>query len=120
MTAKSNGTRTVDTRNARPRICSRYSRLATSNRLRIGFASHGLNENLFERRLDQFEAVDGGYRRSLVEQLLCVAMRLKANFSVAGEVLGFSNLRTLQETRVAVEFNNHAVALIAGLDLAHL
>jgi hypothetical protein len=42
--------------------------------LRIGLASHGLNEDLFERRLDQFEAIDGRCGRGLVQQLLRVAV----------------------------------------------
>ena len=49
----------VESRKARPRICSRYSRLAIRRMLRIGLASHGLDKDLFERRLDQFKAVDG-------------------------------------------------------------
>src|ERR1700738_5556339 len=101
MMAKSNGTRMVDTRNARPRICSRYSRLATSSRLRIGLASHGLNEDLFERRLDQFETVDGGDCRCFMKQLLRVAVGMKANLGVTGEVLGFGDLGAIQEAGVA-------------------
>ena len=61
---------TVVMRKARPRICSRYSRLAIRSMLRIGLASDGLNEDLFERRLDQFESIDRGGGRSFVQQLL--------------------------------------------------
>src|SRR6266567_5494249 len=113
MTAKSKGTRMVDTLNARPRICSRYSRLATSSRLRIGLASHGLNEDLFERGLDQFETVDGGDGGRFVQQLLRVAVRMKANLGVAGEVLGLGNLSAVEEAGVAIELDDYPVALVA-------
>ena len=82
----------VENLKARPRICSRYSRLAISRMLRIGLASHGLDEDLFERRLNQLEAVDGGHGRGFVQQLLRVAVRLELDLGVAGEVLGLGDL----------------------------
>jgi len=45
---------------ARPRICSRYSRFAMRSMLRMSIASHSADEDFFERRLDEFEAVNGG------------------------------------------------------------
>src|ERR1035437_10609796 len=83
MTANNAGTRMVVNRKARPRICSRYSRLAIRVMLRIGLASHGLNEDLFERRLDQFEAVDGGHGSGLVQQPLRIAVGMKSYLGVA-------------------------------------
>src|ERR1700736_748144 len=109
ISANSPGTRIVETRKARPRTCSRYSRLANNKRLRIGLPSHCLDEDLFERRFHQFKSVDGGNRGSLVQQLLRVAMRLHANLGVARKVLGLGNLRALQEARIAAELHNHPV-----------
>src|SRR5258708_25445195 len=100
--AKSAGTRIVEILNARPRICSRYSRLATSNRLRIGLASHGLNEYLFERRFNEFESVDVAHRGGFMEQLLRIAVGMKANLRVRREALCFGNLRAVESTVVAV------------------
>src|ERR1017187_1665660 len=91
MTPNSSGTAIVERRNARPRICSRYSRRAMRAMLCIGFASHGLDEDLFKRGLDQLVAVDGGHGGGLVQQLLRIAVGLELDFRVAGEVLGFSD-----------------------------
>src|SRR5215472_11468889 len=97
MMANRRGTRMVETRKARPRICSRYSRRATRIRLCIGFASHRLDEDLFERRLDQFETIDCGDSGRFVKQLLGVALRLQADLGVAGEVFCFGVFRALEE-----------------------
>src|SRR5580698_8193167 len=115
----SSGTSTVENRKARPRICSRYSRFATSSILRIGLASHGLDEDLFKRGLNQLKAIDGSHARGLVEQLLRIAVRLERDLGVAGVVVGFSNLVALEEVRVAFEFHDHMIALVAAFDLAH-
>ena len=114
------GTRMVDTLNARPRICSRYSRFAIRSMLRIGLASHGLDEYLFKRRLDQLEPVDGRHCRGLVQQLLRIAVRLQLDFRVAGVILRLRNLIALQKRGASFKLDNHVVALIAALDLAHL
>ena len=78
ITTNSSGTRMVESRKARPRTCSRYSRLAMRRILRIGLASHGLDEDLFERGLDQFETVDGRHGGGFVQQLLRVAVGVAA------------------------------------------
>src|SRR5271165_376779 len=118
------GTIMVDRRKARPRIFSRYSRRAMSsmlrdNRLGIGLASHGLNENLFERGLDQFKAIDSGGRRGLMQQLLRVAVRFELDFSVAGVVVGLGNLVATQKIGAAFKLHDDVVALVAAFDLAH-
>src|SRR5580658_2726426 len=77
------GTSMVDILKARPRICSKYSRFAISSILRIGFASHGLDKNLFKRWFNQFEPVNGCHRRRLVQQFLRVAVRFQLNLRVA-------------------------------------
>lgn len=82
-TANNAGTRMVVMRKARPRICSRYSRFATSRRLRIGFASHGLDEDFFERRFNKLEAIDCGHGCFLMQELLGIAVRVETNFGVA-------------------------------------
>ena len=99
---------------ARPRICSRYSRLATRRILRIGLASHGLDEDLFERRLDQLEAVDCRRGGGLMQQLLRVAVRLELDLGVAGEVSGLRNLVAGQKSRASLELDNNVVALVAA------
>src|ERR1700728_4485499 len=99
MSAKAPGTSTVVRRKARPRICSRYSRLATRRILRIGFASHGLDENLFERGLDQFKAINRRGGGGLMQQLLCVCAFLEANLCVAGIIVGFGDFRAVQKRR---------------------
>src|ERR1700756_5875851 len=96
-TAKSSGTRMVETRKARPRICSRYSRLATRKMLRIGLVSYGLNEDFFKRGLNQFKAINGGDGGGLVEQFLRVSMGMEANFGVAGKVFGCIDLGAGEE-----------------------
>jgi hypothetical protein len=65
------------------------------SRLGIGLASHGLNEDLFERRLDQLKAIDGCRRRGLMQQLLRVAARFEFDFGVAGVVVGLGDLVAL-------------------------
>src|SRR5215472_13348905 len=112
-TANRSGTRIVETRKARPRICSRYSRWATRTMLRIGLASYGLNEDLFQRRLDQFKAVNGGHRYRRVQQLLGIAVRVKANLGVAGVIFGRLDLGAVEKGGIAFKFNDHAVALVA-------
>src|SRR5258708_40002122 len=112
-TANRSGTSIVETRKARPRICSRYSRRATSRMLRIGLASHGLNEDFFERRFDEFEAVDGGDGCGLVEELLRVAVGVKTDLGVATVVVGLGDFRALQERGVSFELDDDAVALVA-------
>src|SRR5664279_2071054 len=109
----------VETRKARPRICSRYSRFATRKMLRIGLVSYGLDEDFFERGLNQFEAIDGGDGGGLVEEFLRVAVRVEANFGMAREVLGRLDFGAVEERGVAVELDDDAVALIPGFDLAH-
>src|ERR1700733_3979015 len=120
MSAKAAGTSTVVRGRSRPRICSRSSRLATSRTLRIGFASHGLDKNLFERGLDQLVTKDGGYGGGFMQQLLRVAMLFEANFDVAGEAVGLGNLFAREKCGAAFEFNDNAVALVAAFDFAHL
>ena len=99
MTRETAGRPMVDIRKARPRICSRYSRLAIRSMLRIGLASHGLDKDLFKRRLDQLEAVDGGHGGGLMQQLLRVAVWLEPDLGVAGEVLRLGDFFAVQEMR---------------------
>src|SRR5579863_6589807 len=105
---------------ARPRTCSRYSRFAIKSMLRIGLAPHGLDEYLLERRLDQFESIDGGHGCRLAQQLLRVAVFLELDLGMAAEVLRLGNFAAVQECRAPLKFDNHAVAFVARLDLAHL
>src|ERR1035437_8032520 len=116
----SSGTSTVETRKARPRICSRYSRFAIKKILRMILASHGLDKNLFQRRLNQLEAVDGRHGCGLMQELLRVAVRLELDLGVTGEVLCLRNLITVQESGVSLELDDHAVALVPLLDLAQI
>jgi len=60
-------------------------------------ASYRENEDFLERRLNQFEAVDGGHGSSQVQELLRVAVGLEADFSVAGEVLCFGDFVALRK-----------------------
>src|SRR6185437_6215811 len=119
----STGTSTVDKRKARPRIFSRYSRLAINRTLRgslsIGFASHGADEYLFERGLNQFEPVDGGAGRGFAQQLLRVSVRLEEDLRVAGEVFCLRHFVARQKTGVAFELDIDAIAFVAAFDLAH-
>ncbi len=87
----------VDILKARPRICSRYSRLAIRKTLRIGFSSHGLDEDLFKRGLDQFEAIYGGCRGGLVQQLLGVSVLLEPYLGVTGEIFRLGNFIAVQK-----------------------
>src|SRR5208337_2337991 len=112
MTRNKAGTAMVDMRKARPRICSRNSRRAIRKILRIGFASHGQDEDLFERRLDQFKAINRSDDGGFVEQFLRVAVGLELDFGVAGKVFGLGDLVTIQERGVALELDDHPVALI--------
>src|SRR5579863_5940844 len=107
-------------RKARPRTCSRYSRAAISSILCIGLASHGLDEDFFERRLDELKAIDGGYGGGFVEELLRVAAGFEANLGVAGEVFGVLDLGALEKAGVALELGDDTVALVARLDFADL
>src|ERR1035437_471212 len=116
----SSGTSTVETRKARPRICSRYSRFAIKKILRMILASHGLDKNLFQRRLNQLEAVNRRLGRGLMQELLRVAVRLELDLGVTGEVLCLRNLITVQESGVSLKLDDHAVALVPLLDLAQI
>src|ERR1035441_121996 len=115
-----NGSSTVENLNARPRICSRYSRLAIRRTLCIGLASNGLDEDLLERGLDQFESINLGCGSCLMQQLLRVALRLELDLGVGRKNLRFRNLIAVQERRTAFKFDDHAIALITGLDLAQI
>src|ERR1700733_4060296 len=108
--AKITGTPKVVILKARPRTCSRYSRLATSQILRIDFASDRLDKDLFERRLDHFKTKDGSRGRRFTKKLLGVAVILQADLCVTGEVLGFSDLRTFQEFSATLKLDNDAIA----------
>ena len=95
----STGTRIVDHRERRARESAPGIRaLATSSKLRIGLASHGLDENLFERRLHQFEPVNLRHCRSLVQQLLRVSMRVQPDLGVPAKFFASAISRALQET----------------------
>src|ERR1039458_5386662 len=111
ITANKAGTAMVDMRKARPRICSRYSRLAINKILRIGLASHGLDEDLFERGLDQLKSIDGRHRRGFMQQLLRIAVRMKLDFGMAGGIFELLNLRAFEECGVAFKLHDYAVAL---------
>jgi hypothetical protein len=50
--------------------------------LRIDAASNRLNENLFQRGLDEFEAVNGCHGRGLAQQLLGVTVLPESNLCV--------------------------------------
>jgi hypothetical protein len=65
--------------------------------LRIGFASHGLNEDLFERGFDKLKAVDRGHGGGLVQELLRIAVRLKTNLGVAGVIVSLGDLSALKK-----------------------
>src|SRR5271157_2256949 len=106
------GNSTVENLKARPRICCRYSRLAMRRTLRIGLASHGLDEYLFKRGLDQLETINRRHGRGLVEQLLRVAVRFELDLRVAGEVFGLGDLVAIQEIRASLKLDDHVVALI--------
>src|ERR1700728_4041156 len=97
------GTRRVEMRKARPRICSRYSRRATRSMLRIGLASHGLDKDFLERRLDEFETIDSGHGSGEVKKLLRVAAGLERYFSVAGVIIGRGDLIGFEEIGAAFE-----------------
>src|SRR5580692_12135174 len=88
--------------------------------LRIGLASHGQDEYLFERRLDQLKSIDSRHGGSLMQQLLRVAALLELDLGMATEVLRFGNFTAVQKSWAALKLHDYAVALIAGLDLAHL
>src|ERR1700722_20808734 len=103
--AKITGTPKVVILKARPRTCSRYSRFATSQILRIDFASDRLDKDFLERRLDHFEAIDPRAGGSFVQQFLSVAVLLEADLGVAGEILRLGDLGALQEVGVAFEFH---------------
>src|ERR1700691_4114145 len=118
ITANTAGSPTVVARKARPRICSKYSRLAIRRILRIGLASHGLDKYLFERGLDQLKAVNGGYGSGLLQQLLGVSVLFEPNLGVAGVVLRFRNFFRIQESGASFKLDDHPVALVGGLDLA--
>ncbi len=57
----STGMRIVEMRKALVRTRSRYSRFAMSQTLCIDFASYGLDEDLFQGWLHDFEAGDAGF-----------------------------------------------------------
>src|ERR1700733_8171821 len=119
MSANTPGSPMVVIRKARPRTCSRYSRFAMSRILRIGFASHCPDEDFFQRWFDQFEPIDGGARRSFLQQFLRVAMRLQLNLRMPGEVLGFGNLRAVEKLLATLKLNHHVIPFVARFDLAH-
>src|ERR1700679_3656362 len=90
--ASAAGNPIVDNRKALLLICSRYSRFAINSVLRIGLAPHGLDENLFKRRLNQFKSINSRHRGSFMEQLLRVPVFLQPNLGMAGKILRLGNL----------------------------
>src|ERR1700721_2766354 len=90
--ASAAGNPIVDNRKALLLICSRYSRFAINSVLRIGLASHGLDEDLLERRLNQFKSINGRHRGCLMQQLLRVPVVLEPNLGMAGEIVRLGNL----------------------------
>src|SRR5215831_12474730 len=106
IAAKITGTPKVVILNARPRTCSRYSRRATSQILRIDLASNCLNKDFFQRRLDHLETVDGCHGRRFAQQLLCVAVRLQLDLRMTRKVRCFRYLQALEKIGAALKFNN--------------
>src|SRR5271165_2307335 len=91
------GIRTVVILKALPRTCSRYSRFAISQMLCIGASSNRLNEDLFERWLDQFEFVDARLADRLAQQRLRIGMVFQFHFRVAGVVFELGNRLVVQK-----------------------
>ena len=82
---------------ARPLNLFQIFALGNQKNVTHRLASHGLDEDLFKRRLDQFEAINGGCRGGLVQQLLRVAVRFEPDFGMAGEVFRLGNFIAVQE-----------------------
>src|ERR1700739_2956527 len=116
--AKIAGTPKVVILKARLRTCSRYSRLATSQILRIDFASDRLDKDFFKRRLDHLEAINSCDGGSLVQQFLRIAVFLEPDLGVPGEVFGFGDFGAVQESGAALELDDDVIALVARLDFA--
>src|SRR5277367_6183891 len=91
------GIRIVVILNALPRTCSRYSRFAISQILCIGLASHGLNEYLFQRRLDQLELIDARLADGLAQQRLRIRAVFQLQLGMAGVILELRNRFMFQE-----------------------
>src|SRR5215469_1997670 len=104
-TAKSSGTRMVETRKARPRICSRYSRRATRTMLRICLTSHRLDEDFFKRWFNQLKTINRGHGGGFMQKLLRIAVGMHANLRMAGVVIGRLDLGALKERSIAFELN---------------
>src|SRR5215469_3680623 len=80
------GNRMVVTRKALVRTLSRYSRRAISQILRIAL-SYRFNEDFFERRLHQLEAIDAHARHGFAEQVLAIDTGLEPRFHVISVIV---------------------------------
>src|ERR1700761_3785280 len=123
------GMRMFATRNALVRMRSRYSRLAMSQMLCIDVNScrlRGLrrfgylfDEDLFQRRLHDFEASNAGFDDCRGEESLCVGAFVETDLGVSTVVLCRMDGGVVEEGVIAGEVDENAVDGIAGLDITH-
>src|SRR5580704_1469900 len=114
------GMSTVLTRKALLRIRSKYSRRAINNASRIHSLPHRLDENLFQRRLNQFEAINACLLFGRTQQCLRVGVLLQPDLHMTRIFLAFGNCLMAQKPVSALEIDNHPVAFVARFYVAHL
>src|SRR5437868_46363 len=111
------GSRMVITMNDFLRTVSRYSRRANKNMLCIGLP-HNIDEDVFERRLDQLKFVHTRALSHHVQQLLRVCSGSQAHFDVISIVVERLNQTVLaQELIGAFIFDLHVAAAVTTFDL---
>src|SRR5580693_5634374 len=119
------GSNKVSTRNERCRTRSRYSRLMTSQVLMsavlgMGF-SHGLEENLFQRRLHQFELGEADVCSGAPQQLLRICSRGQVHFDIVSVVVErLHQLGIVQKLRIAVVLHLHVPHAVSGADFGQI
>ena len=106
------------------RMRSRYSRFAMSQMLSIDIVSYGLDEDLFEGGLHDFEASDAGaVLDGRGEERLSVGTgaveAVEFDLGLSAVVLRAFDAGMLEEGVVSLEGDLDAVARVAALDLAH-
>src|SRR6185437_12506271 len=113
------GSRIVVILKVLPRICSIYSRWATSHTLRIDLFSYRADKNLFQRRLHQLEPIDHGFLHRRPQQILRVGVLMQLNGRLTAVIPKALHRSVMQETRIAFKIDDDAIALVARLHLAH-
>src|SRR6185437_995512 len=107
------GSRIVVILKVLPRICSIYSRCATSHTLRIDLFSYRADKNLFQRRLLQLEPIDHGLLHCRPQQVLLIGVLMKLNLRLPSVIPKALHHSVMQETRIAFKIDDRAIALVA-------